>query len=71
MFRNMQPKPCDGDGRCLIRQPNGAYKRRYCPYFCTVQKCKKCGERFPEWVLADWDGKCVHCGTLPPPPEIA
>lgn len=66
MFQNME-RPCEGDGRCLVKQPNGAYKRRHCPYLCTPAKCKKCGDKLPEWVLLDWDGKCIHCGTHPPP----
>jgi len=61
---------CEGDGKCLIRQANGLYKRKNCPYMCRPVECKKCGEKLPEWILLQWDGRCAHCGTNPPPEII-
>ena len=61
---------CEGEGRCLVRQPNGAYKRKRCPYRCIPMKCKKCGDSLPEWLLREWDWRCIHCATHPPPEII-
>jgi hypothetical protein len=51
---------CKGNGECF-QQTDDGYIQHLCPVGCILQKCSKCLEERPEWILTINSGQCMPC----------